>query len=294
MAAQTKIISGHTHLISLLGNPIRHSKSPVTHSVSFELKGVDAIYLAFNVEAENLPEILDAMRAMDGWDGSNVTMPCKQAVMQYLDGLAPSAELVGAVNVIEKTAEGKLIGHNTDGAGFWENMRKHGADPKGKVVTILGPGGAGSAILAQAALEGAATIHVFAREGGPSYTRTSERLDFLRERTGCDIQLHAFEDKETMKAAIAESDILANATNVGMGDGSTETPVPAEFIKDGMVVGDAIYYPLMTQLLQDSEAKGCTVVTGIGMMNEQAAVGEKIWYGIDMPIDEITAEIADL
>lgn len=294
MAAQSKFISGHTHLISLLGNPIRHSKSPVTHCVSFELKNVDAVYLAFNVQPENLPEILDAMRAMDGWDGSNVTMPCKQAVMQYLDGLAPSAELVGAVNVIEKTEDGKLIGHNTDGAGFWENMRKHGVDPKGKTVTLTGPGGAGSAILAQAALDGAAKVHIFAREGGPSYARTAERVEFLRERTGCDIQLHPFEDKDCLRECIAESDVLANATNIGMGDGSTDTPVPAEFIKEGMVVGDAIYFPLMTQLLKDAEAKGCTVVTGIGMMNEQAAVGEKIWYGIDMPIDEISAEIADL
>jgi shikimate dehydrogenase len=76
-----------------------------------------------------------------------------------------------------------------------------------------------------------------------------------------------------------------------MGDGSTETPVPAEFIKEGMVVADAIYFPLKTQLLQDAEAKGCQAITGIGMMNEQAAVGEKIWFGIDMPIDEVTAEL---
>ena len=291
MAAQSKFISGHTHLISLIGNPIRHSKSPVTHSVSFEKLGIDAVYLAFNITPEDLPDVLAAMRRMDGWDGSNVTMPCKQAIIPYLDGLSDAAELMGAVNVIEKTKDGKLIGHNTDGAGFWENLKKHGVDAEGKTVTVTGPGGAGSAIWVQGALNGAAKIHIFARENGPSYNHTLELLDAVIAKTGCDVQLHPFEDQEAMKAAVAESDILANATNVGMGADNTETPVPAEFIKEGMVVGDAIYFPLMTQLLQDAEAKGCQVVTGIGMMNEQAAVGEKIWYGVDMPIDEVTAEL---
>jgi shikimate dehydrogenase len=291
MAAQSKFISGHTHLISLIGNPIRHSKSPVTHSVSFEKLGIDAVYLAFNITPEDLPDVLNAMRRMDGWDGSNVTMPCKQAILQYLDGLSDAAELMGAVNVLQKTEDGKLIGHNTDGAGFWENLLKNGVDAKDKTVTLTGPGGAGSAIWVQGALNGAKKIHIFAREGGPSYKHTLELLDAVIAKTGCDVQLHAFEDKDAMKAAIAESDILANATNVGMGDGCTDTPVPAEFIKEGMVVADAIYFPLMTQLLQNAEAKGCKVITGIGMMNEQAAVGEKIWYGVDMPIDEVTAEL---
>jgi len=291
MAAQSKFISGHTHLISLIGNPIRHSKSPVTHSVSFEKLGIDTVYLAFNITPEDLPDVLAAMRRMDGWDGSNVTMPCKQAVIPHLDGLSDAAELMGAVNVIQKTEDGKLIGHNTDGAGFWENLKKHGVDPKGKVATVTGPGGAGSAIWVQGALDGLSKIHIFARENGPSYNHTKELLDAVIAKTGCDVQLHAFEDKEAMKAAIAESDILANATNVGMGADNTETPVPAEFVKEGMVVADAIYFPLMTQLLQDAEAKGCQVITGIGMMNEQAAVGEKIWYGVDMPIDDVTEEL---
>ncbi|MDO4400009.1 MAG: shikimate dehydrogenase [Coriobacteriia bacterium] len=291
MAAQSKFISGHTHLISLIGNPIRHSKSPVTHSVSFEKLGIDAVYLAFNITPEDLPDVLAAMRRMDGWDGSNVTMPCKQAIIPYLDGLSDAAELMGAVNVLQKTEDGKLIGHNTDGAGFWENLKKNGVEAEGKTVTVTGPGGAGSAIWVQGALNGAAKIHIFARQDGPSYKHTLELLDAVVAKTGCDVQLHPFEDKEAMKAAIAESDILANATNVGMGADNTESPVPAEFIKDGMVVADAIYFPLMTQLLQDAEAKGCQVITGIGMMNEQAAVGEKIWYGVDMPIDEVTAEL---
>lgn len=291
MAAQSKFISGHTHLISLIGKPIRHSASPVTHSVSFELRNVDAVYLAFEATPEDLHDILAAMRRMDGWDGGNVTMPCKKAVLEHLDGLSDAAELIGAVNVIEKTDDCKLIGHNSDGVGFMENLRKHGVDPKGATFTLLGPGGAGSAIIVQAALDGVAKLNVFAREGGPSYCHTQEIRDAVIAKTGCELNLIAFEDKEAMAKAIAESDVLVNATPVGMGADSTDTPVDPAMIKDGMTVADVVYFPLETQILKDAAAKGCKTVTGIGMMNEQAAVGEKIWYGIDMPIDEVTEEL---
>lgn len=232
MSAQAKHISGHTHLISLLGTPIRHSASPVTHSVSFELTGIDAVYLAFEATPDDLPDILSAMRRMGGWDGSNVTMPNKQAVIPHLDGLSDAA-----------------------------------------------------------ALDGVKTVHIFARENGPSYKHAQTLIEPVKEQTGCDFILHPYEDKEAMKAAIEESNVLVNATPVGMGEGSTESAVPAELIKPGMVVADAVYFPLHTQLLQDAEAKGCTVVTGIGMMNEQAAIGEEIWYGIDMPLDKVSKEL---
>lgn len=291
MSAHAKIINGHTHLISLLGKPIRHSASPVTHSVSFELMGIDAVYLAFEVVPEDLPNVLNAMRCMDGWDGSNVTMPNKQAVIPYLDDLSDAARLIGAVNVIEKTEDRKLIGHNTDGAGFMANLRKHGVDPVGKTFTLMGPGGAGSAIAVQAALDGVKTLHVFGRENGPSYQHMQTLIEPLRKQSGCNVILHAWEDQEVLKQAIAESDVLVNASNIGMGADNTDTPVPAEFIKPGMTVADAVYHPLHTQLLQDAAAKDCKVITGIGMMNEQAAIGEKIWYGIEMPIEKITVEL---
>ena len=284
-------ISGHTSLVSLIGKPTGHSKSPVTHTLSFKKCGVDAVYLAFDIETEDLPDVINAMRAMTRWAGSNVTMPCKQAVIPYLDGLSAGAELIGAVNVIEKNEEGKLIGHNTDGMGFMENLRKHGVQVEGATMTLVGPGGAGSAILVQAALDGVAKLNVFARGGGKSYKHAEELIAKVREATSCDVSLHALENLDDMKACIADSTILANATNVGMGYDSTDTPVPPEFLHAGLAVADCIYLPEQTQLLQDAKAAGAQAITGIGMMNEQAAVGEKIWFGIDMPTDEIAAEL---
>lgn len=288
--SQRSAISGHTHIISLLGSPIRHSMSPATHNLSFEKLGVDSVYIVFDVTESDLPQIVQAMKHMDGWDGSNVTMPCKQAIIPLLDGLSESAELMGAVNVLKKE-DGKIIGHNSDGIGFMNNLRKHGVNTSGETMTLIGPGGAGSAIVVQAALDGAKKVHVFAREGGPSYTRSTTLLPRVAEKTGCELILHAFEDKEAMKQAIAESDVLVNATPVGMGAESLESPVPAEFITSEVVVADAVYHPRMTKLLSGAEAKGCTIVGGIGMMIEQAATGEEIWYGVEMPTQEILDEL---
>ena len=282
-------ISGHTKTICLIGSPVEHSLSPAMHTFSFEQLGVDCVYLAYNVEPDQLEAAVNGMKEL-GFLGYNVTMPHKTYISRYLDELSPAAELMGAINTVV-IKDGKAIGHNTDGAGFMKNIAKYGVVPEESTFTLIGPGGAGSAIMVQAALDGVKTVHIFARENGPSYKHAQTLIEPVKEQTGCDFILHPYEDKEAMKAAIEESNVLVNATPVGMGEGSTESAVPAEFIKPGMVVADAVYFPLHTQLLQDAEAKGCTVVTGIGMMNEQAAIGEEIWYGIDMPLDKVTEEL---
>ena len=283
-------ISGHTHLVSLFGRPVQHSLSPALHTASFARLGIDAVYLCLETDAEGLPAAVDAMRRLDGWDGGNVTMPCKQAIIPLLDALSEGARLMGAVNVIEKH-EGRLIGHNTDGAGFTANLRKHGVEVQGVRIVLLGPGGAGSAVLVQAALEGAASIEVFAREGGPSYTRATTLLPEVAAATGCELRLHAFEDARAMRRAITEADLLVNATSVGMGAGCTQSPVPAEFLQDVRTVADVIYFPQVTQLMVDAQAAGCQVVGGLGMMAEQAALGERIWYGVDARMDDFLSEI---
>lgn len=284
-------IDGRTRLITLLGSPVQHSASPAIHTLSFRKLGLNAVYLAFDVQPEGLSAAIGALRIMEGWDGSNVTMPCKQAVISLLDELSPAARLMGAVNVIRKEASGRLTGHNTDGAGFMQNLLKHGANPKGAHMTLLGPGGAGSAILVQAALDGVAHIDVFAREGGASYLHARGLIARVKASASCEIELHDITDKDALLSAVAHSDILANATNVGMGETCTETPVPADMVRPGMIVADAVYLPRETQLIRDAAARGCTVVPGLGMLLQQAAEGERIWYGVDMPTDEIAAQL---
>jgi len=282
--------SGQTRLITLLGNPTGHSLSPAIHNLSFQLLRIDAEYRAFDVDNEGLGEIVDELRAADHWDGGNVTMPCKQAIVEHLDGLDEAAELIGAVNVLKKT-DGKIVGYNTDGRGFMVNLVKHGVNVLGSRMVLLGPGGAGSAILVQAALDGVAHIDVFARAGGESYRHAQELIDRVRVCTSCEIELHDMSDAAALKACIQDADVLVNATPIGMGDGCAETPVPPDFIKPGMVVADAIYHPRETQLIIDARARGCNAVPGLGMLIEQAAASEAIWYGVQMPIDQIEREL---
>ena len=279
-----------TRLVTLIGNPTGHSLSPAIHNLSFQLLGIDAEYRAFDVDNDDLGEIVDELRAADHWDGGNVTMPCKQAIIEHLDELDEAAQLIGAVNVLKKV-DGKIVGYNTDGLGFMVNLAKHGVNASGSRMVLLGPGGAGSAILVQAALDGVAHIDVFARAGGESCCLVRELADRVRARTSCEIELHDMADATALKACIQDADLLVNATPIGMGDGCAETPVPPDFIKSSMVVADAIYHPRETQLIIDARARGCNAVPGLGMLIEQAAASEAIWYGAQMPIDQIEREL---
>lgn len=283
-------ITGHTHLISMIGSPVEHSASPATHSLAYKKVGIDAVFLVFDVGVEGLPAVMAAFREMGGWDSTTVTMPCKQAIIPFLDDMSEAARLMGAVNIVKKEADGRIVGYNSDGEGFMNNLIKQGVQVEGATMTLVGPGGAGSAVLVQAALDGVARLDVFARKDGTSYRHALELADKVQEATSCAVAVYPLEDREQLKASIAESDILANCTNVGMGD-STDTPVPAEFLQSHLAVADAIYMPPETQLLKDARAAGCRTFNGLGMLDQQAVAADRIRFGIEIPIDEIRAEL---
>ena len=151
-------ITGTTRLGGLLGSPVAHSKSPLMHNESFRLLGLDFVYLCFDMGPEKLERTVQALRDMNVY-GFNLTMPLKTAVIPYLDELSEEAALIGAVNTV-KNENGRLIGYNTDGMGFMASVREQGMDVSGRTVTLLGAGGAASAIGVQAALDGAAVLHI--------------------------------------------------------------------------------------------------------------------------------------
>ena len=277
-------ITGHTQLVGVIGLPTKYSMSPAMHSASFSKLGIDAVYLAFDVKPENLAQTVEAFKII-GVAGFNVTMPHKAAILPLMDELSPEARLMGAVNTV-KIDEGKLYGFNTDGSGFLANVAAYGFEPKDSCVTILGAGGAASAIFTQLAIEGARRIAVFNKRDS-FWDVSKARIEKLAQNTGVSIELYDVDDRDTLRKAIQDSAMLANATRVGMGDLKNECLVDEDMFHEGLLVTDTVYEPRETKLIKMAKAHGLTTAPGLGMLLQQAARSEKIWFDVDMPIDYI-------
>ena len=192
-------ISGNTTLLGLIGTPVAHSKSPAMYNHCFAKFGLDWAYLAFDIPLEKTGEAVQAIRTLH-MRGANVTMPCKNAVIPYLDKLTPAAQAIQAVNTIVNE-NGVLVGHNTDGCGYTQNLRRNGVEVAGKRIVLLGGGGAASAIAIQAALEGAAEIAVFNRRD-EFWSRIDQGLQAIAKAApGCAISLHDLLDEVSVDAA---------------------------------------------------------------------------------------------
>lgn len=280
-------ISGATKLVGLLGSPVTQSMSPAMHTASFAKMGIDAVYLGFDVQPEQLESVVKGF-AEAGVTGYNVTMPCKTKVLPYLDELTPVAELMGAVNTVV-IKDGKSIGDNTDGAGFVRNMKLHGFEPEGKVITVAGAGGAGSAVFTQLALDGVVAINIFNRHDD-FWDVTQKKIMELSSKTGVPMVLGDLDDKELLARAIKNSDLFVNATRVGMAPIEDECVIDEDMLHEGLFVADTVYEPRETKLIRMAKEHNLQTAPGLGMLLQQAALGEKIWFDVDMPTDYIEEE----
>ena len=280
-----KEITGHTQLTGLLGSPVAHSISPQMHNEAFRQLNLDYIYLAFDVKADSLCKAVDGLISLNV-RGFNVTMPHKKEVALLCDKLSPTSRLTGSVNTVVNE-NGMLIGHTTDGVGYYRALREEGHNLAGKKMTLLGTGGAATVILAQGAIDGVSEISVFNRKGA-SYERAEQFIDKLNACTSCKIALYDIEDTAILKREIMESTILTNATSVGMAP-NTEASVitdPSLLHKD-LIVSDIIYNPRETQLMKLAKEIGCPTYNGLGMLLYQGAESFRIWTGQEMPVDII-------
>ena len=273
-------IDGYTRLAAVVANPIKHSISPFIHNRAFEATNTNGVYLAWEVEATDLAETVANIRRYQMF-GINLSMPYKEQVIPYLDQLSEEARLIGAVNTVVNR-EGTLIGYNTDGKGFFKSLPSFKIS--GKRMVLLGAGGAAKAILAQAILDGVSQVSVFVRSA--SIEKTRPYLEKLQNETGFKADLFALEDVSELQARITDSDLLVNATSVGM-DGVSQ-PIPTSIVlPEKILVADVIYQPFETPFLKWARNQGNQAINGLGMLLYQAAEAFQLWTGKEMPTDQI-------
>lgn len=281
-----KRITGKTKLLGVIGSPVSHSGSPAMFNYAFASLGIDCAYLAFDIPLEKTGEAIATMKTFN-MRGMNVTMPCKSAVVPYMDELSPAARIIGAVNTIVNE-DGKLKGYITDGEGFVRNLAENDVDIKGKKLVILGAGGAATAIYVQAALEGAREISVFNVKDAFFDRAVATSSKVMEEAPGCKITVFDLDDSQALKEEIASSDILINGTLVGMKPHEALSPVKdTSMLRPGLVVADCVYNPKETRLLKEAAAAGCKCINGTGMLLWQGAAAFKLYTGQEMPAKEI-------
>jgi len=292
MNQMEQMISGHTRLAALFAKPARHSISPAMHNLSFSENNIDAVYLAFDVEPENLATSIESIRTLDML-GVNLSMPHKMAAVTLVDALSPAAALIGAINTIVND-NGHLTGHNTDGIGFMKALEAIDVSIIGETITVIGAGGAATAIISQAALDGVKEIQVFNRKDA-FYPVIEVKLQDIAQQTGCNITLQDLADDSALADALNKSQLLVNATGVGMKPNESESPLKdTSLLRASMAVYDVIYNPRETQLLRDAKAAGAKTANGLSMLLYQGAAAFELWTGKEMPVKKVQALIETL
>lgn len=264
-------ISGATRVAGVIGDPVRHSLSPVLHNAAYRELGIDWVYVAFEVPDGATRSALDAMRAL-GLGGLSVTMPHKSAAATACDELTPAAAALHSVNTVSIGARGNLVGDSTDGEGFLRSLRDAGHDPGGAAVLVLGAGGAARAV-ARALGEAGAKVVVCARK--PDAAAVAAGLAGGESAPW-----------EARAGAAAAATFVVNATPVGMdiGADALELPLPLDAFHAGQVFADLVYHPLETPLLRGALDRGAAVVDGLGMLVHQAALQIERWTGAVAPV----------
>ena len=284
-------ITGHTELIGLMAYPIRHSSSPAMQNEAFAKLGYDYAYLAFEVDNDTLEDAIKGLRALK-MRGSNVSMPNKTVVHKYLDELSPAAKMCGAVNTIVND-NGHLTGHITDGIGYMAALKDNNIDVIGKKMTIVGAGGAATAIEIQAALDGVAEMSIFNIKD-KFWANAEETVKKINENTNCKATLYDLADLDKLKEEIADSYLFANGTGMGMNPLEGQTYIPDKSsLRPDLIVTDVVYAPRETALLKMAKEVGCKTMNGLGMMLFQGSAAFELWTGEPMPI-EYMKEILDI
>ncbi len=281
-------VTGNTTIFGVIGNPVRHSYSPIMHNAAYEALGLNCIYIPMEVEPTRLQSAIKGLTAL-GIRGVNITIPYKEDVVPFMDALSPEATTIGSVNTISISDKGKLTGHATDGDGFISALQEDlQFTCNQKRICILGTGGSSRAVALYSAMHHAHKITIVGRKLEKA-ERLVERIQELYPKT---ISKALTLNDPAFKAIIESSDLLVNATPNGM---KPDDPIliPLDWFQPKLKVLDLIYNPFETKLIQAAKMQGCQAVNGLGMLIHQGSLAFAIWLGIQPPIQTFRESILD-
>lgn len=238
---------------------------------AFAHQGLHWRYVNMEVPPADLADAVCGAKAM-GFRGFNCSIPHKVAVIPLLDGLGESASLIGAVNCVVRRGE-QLIGENTDGKGFLKSLQEI-CDPRGKNIVMFGAGGAARAVAVEVGLVGVKHITVVNR----NEPRGRELVDTLRNKAMLNADLVVWRGDYALPA---DTDIVINATSIGLYDSNARLELQLNSLKPSMVVADVVFSPPKTRLLRDAAARGCRTLDGLGMLVNQGVIGVQYWTGVN-------------
>jgi shikimate dehydrogenase len=249
----------------VIGWPVGHSLSPRIHRFWLAELGIEGRYEAVVVSPDWLGDTIDSFRAA-GWRGFNVTVPHKETIMPLLDAIDPIAQAIGAVNTVVVREDGGFEGRNSDAPGFIGSLRATCAIQTDRPAVVLGAGGAARAILASLQDAGVREIRIVNRDRSRADTLAASFPAVVAD----------WPDRERI---LDGAGLLINATSLGM-TGQAALDISLDRLPAAAIVTDIVYRPLKTDLLARAEARGNTVVDGLGMLLYQAVEGFAAWFGV--------------
>lgn len=259
----------------MIGDPVRHSRSPAIHNAAFASAGVDWVFTAFEVPAGSGADALDAMRIL-GLAGMSVTMPLKAEVAAAADTVDEEVEVLAAANCIVPLGDGRLRAANTDAAGFLAGLRADaGVSPEGARAVLIGGGGAARAVAWGLAEAGAADVAAINRT--ESRAEAAASIANAASGSGQPGRIGTMDD-------IAAADIVVNATSIGMGADSA-MPCDPTLLRPGQVAVDLVYEPVETAWLAALRQRGVEAHNGLSMLAYQAAAAFELWTGTEAPVE---------
>lgn len=279
-------IDHNTKMVTLLGTPLSQSFAARMQNKGYEAAGLNMLYFYTELDKEHLGDVVNGLRYMN-FSGFAVTKPNKVRVLRYLDELDPLCEKMGSSNTVVKTPDGKLVGYNTDGVGFYTSLVEEGKIKVDQCVFFcFGGGGAGRAMCSILAYHGARKIYITDKFEPCAKALVSD----INEKFAPVAEFVPPEDF----SKIAACDVVLNASGIGMGETIGQSLLPKEYIKPSQLYFDACYNPAKTQFLLDAEENGGQILNGLGMSLYQGAAQIELWTGKKAPIEVMRQELLNI